>query len=156
MKKTIFIAVILFFNCLISLGQTNKLPIPTKSFIEKTKYQDDPGEEYFTKYLGKKSEHVLKRFSGSKDICAIEIGFNTGIKLKKNLCSESGIEVEIIFPNYSKSDIVKFVEWFFKSDDYKWNKSKTEYQPKADGEAGCYIEIKELKNKIILSYSCGC
>ncbi len=156
MKKTAFIAIILLFSCLTLSGQTNKLPIPTKSFIEKAKYLDDSEEKYFTKYLGKKSEHILKRFSDSKDVCAKEYEFKTGIKLKRNSCSEASTEAEIIFPNYSKNDVIKFVEWFFKNDYSKWNKSKTKYQPKEDGDAGCYLEIKELKGKIILSYSCGC
>lgn len=156
MKKTAFISIILLFSCLSLSGQINKLPIPAKSFIEKAKYLEDFEEKYFTKYLGKKSEHILKRFSDSKDICAKKYEFKTGIKLKRNSCSEAGIEAEIIFPNYSKNDVIKFVEWFFKNDYSKWNKSKTKYQPKEDGDAGCYLEIKELKGKIILSYSCGC
>jgi hypothetical protein len=156
MKKTALIAIILLFRCLILSGQINKLPIPTKSFIERTIYSGDFEEKYFTKYLGKKSEHILKRFNDSKDVCAKEYQFKTGIKLKKNSCSEAGTEAEIIFPNYSKNDVIKFIEWFFKNDYSKWNKSKTNYQPKEDGDPGCYLEIKELKDKIILSYSCGC
>lgn len=156
MKKTATITIILLFSYLTLSAQTNKLPIPTKSFIEKSKYLDDSEEKYFTQYLGKKSERILKRFSDSKDVCAKEYEFKTGIKLKINSCSEAGAEAEIIFPNYSKKDVIKFVEWFFKNDYSKWNKSKTKYQPKEDGDAGCYLEIKELKGKIILSYSCGC
>lgn len=156
MIKNVFIAILLLFSCLTLFGQTNKLPIPTKSFIEKARYLGDFEEKYFTKYLGKKSQHILKRFNDSNDVCATVYEFKTGIKLKTNSCSEAGNEVEIIFPNYSKNDIIKFVEWFFKNDYSKWNKSKTKYQPKEDGDAGCYLEIKELKSKIILSYSCGC
>ncbi|MGL2965651.1 hypothetical protein [Flavobacterium sp. XGLA_31] len=156
MKKNTTLILILLFSCLTSLSQTNKLPIPTKSFIEKTQNLENFEEEYFTKYLGKKSEKILKRFSDSKDVCAKEFEFKTGIKLKTNSCSEAGIEAEIIFPNYSKNDVIKFVEWFFKNDYSKWNKSKTTYQPIEDGDAGCYLEIKELKGKITLKYSCGC
>lgn len=156
MRETISIIIILLLNCFIVSGQTNKLPIPTKSFIQKVKYEESPEEQYFTKYLGKKSEQILKRFSDSNDVCAKAFEFKTGIKLKTNSCSESGIEAEIIFPNYSKNDVVNFVEWFFKDEYSKWNKYKTKYQPKEDGDAGCYLEIKELKGKIILSYSCGC
>lgn len=156
MKKSAFIATILLFNCLTLLAQTNKLPIPTKSFIQKARLQDNSEEMYFSKYLGKKSEHILTRFSDSKDVCAKKCEFKTGIKLKTDSCSEAGIVAEIIFPNYSKNDVVQFVEWFFKNDYSKWNKSKTKYQPKEDGDAGCYMEIKELKGRIILSYSCGC
>jgi hypothetical protein len=76
--------------------------------------------------------------------------------LKRNSCSESGTEVQIIFPNYSKNEVIKFVEWFFKNDYSQWYKSKTIYQPKEDGDAGCYLEIKEFKDKIILKYFCGC
>ncbi len=156
MKKSAYIALILLFNCLTFLGQTNKLPIPTKAFIEKAKTLEDSEEKYFTKYLGKKSEKVLQRIGKAKVVCAKECEFKTGIKMKTNTCSEVGIEAEIIFPNYSKNDVVKFVEWFFDDGYNKWNKSKTKYQPKEDGEAGCYMEIKETKGKIILSYSCGC
>jgi hypothetical protein len=156
MRQTTSIVIILLFSFLTLSGQTNKLPIPTKSFIEKAKYLEDTEAIYFAKYLGKKSVHVLKRFSDSKSVCAKEYEFNTGIKLKTNSCSESGTEVEIIFPNYSKNDVIRFIEWFFKNDFSQWNKSKTIYQPKIDGDAGCYFEIKEFKSKIILSYSCGC
>lgn len=146
---------IFFFNCSL-IAQTNKLPIPTKSFIEKAKYSDYAIEKYLSKYIGKTSEHILKRFYDSNEVCAKEYEFKTGIKLKTNSCSEAGVEGEIIFRNYSKNEVIKFVEWFFKTGDNVWNKSKTEYQPKEDLVAGCYINIKELKGKIILSYSCGC
>ena len=88
--------------------QTNKLPIPTKSFIQKARDQDNSEEMYFSKYLGKKSEHILKRYSDSKDICSKKCEFKTGIQLKTDICSESGTEAEIIFPKYSKNDVVQF------------------------------------------------
>lgn len=156
MKKTTFISAILLLKCLTFFGQTNKLPIPTKAFIEKAQLVVDNEEHYFTKYLGKKSEHVLKKYTDSNEVCAKEYEFKTGIKFNRNSCSESGTEVQIIFPNYSKNEVIKFVDWFFKNDDGQWNKSKTKYQPKEDGDAGCYLEIKEFKDKIILKYSCGC
>lgn len=156
MKKLIFRSLLFLFSSLSLLGQTNKLPVPTKAFIEKAKYFSDFEEKYFTKYIGKKTEKILKRFTDSKDICASEYEFRTGIKMKSNSCSEAGSQVEIIFPNYSKNEVVKFVEWFFKNDYSEWNKTKTNYQPKEDGDAGCYLEIKELKGKIVLSYYCGC
>ncbi|MBF4517084.1 hypothetical protein IRZ71_12040 [Flavobacterium sp. ANB] len=137
-------------------GQVNKLPVPSKSFVEKVRYEDNFEEKYFSKYLGKKEEHILKRFSDSKEVCAKEYKFKTGIKLKNNSCSEAGLDVEIVFPNYSKSEVIKFVEWFFKTDDNVWNKLKTKYQPKEDEDAGCYLEIKESKGQTVLSYYCGC
>jgi hypothetical protein len=155
MKKSALITVILLFNCLILLGQTNKLPIPTNFFIKKAKKSSDTEAQYFTKYLGKKSEHIIERYD-SKSFCSKEYEFKTGIRYKTNSCNETSIEAEIIFPNYSKIEVVKFVEWFFEDGYNKWNKSKTRYQPKEDGGAGCYFEIKELKGKIILSYSCSC
>lgn len=155
MKKSALINIILLFNCLTFFGQTNKLPIPTNSFIVKAKKSSDMEALYFTKYLGKKSERILERYD-SKSVCAREYEFKTGIRYKTNSCNETSIESEIIFPNYSKNDVVKFVEWFFNDDYNKWNKSKTKYQPKEDGDAGCYLKIKELKGKIILIYSCGC
>lgn len=136
-------------------GQANKLPVPSKSFVEKAKYEDNFEEKYFTKYLGKKSEHILKRFIDSKEVCAKECEFKTGIKLKTNSCSEAGLDAEIVFSNYSKNEVIKFVEWFFKTEDNAWNKSKTIYEPK-ENDAGCYLEIKEIKGKILLTYFCGC
>lgn len=155
MNKLLLITIILSFNCLTCLGQTNKLPIPTNSFITKAIKSDDSEILYFTKYIGKKSERVLERYD-SKSVCAKEFEFKTGIKYKTNSCNESSIEVEIIFPNYSKNDVIKFVEWFFNDGYNQWNKSKTIYQPKEEGDAGCYFEIKELKGKVILTYSCSC
>ena len=108
MKKSALITVILLFNCLTFLGQTNKLPIPTKSFIEKAKKSSDMEALYFTKYLGKKSERIIERYD-SKSVCSKEYEFKTGIRYKTNSCNETSIEAEIIFPNYSKNDVVKFV-----------------------------------------------
>lgn len=156
MRITKYIIIILFSSCFTLFSQTNKLPIPTKSFVEKAKYIEDADDKYFTKYIGKKSERILERFTETKASCAKEYTYKTGIKLKTNSCSEAGIEAEIIFPNYSKNDVVRFVEWLFKNEDNKWNKQNTNYQPKEDGAAGCYFNIKEFKGKIILSYSCGC
>lgn len=156
MKKATIISVFLLTNCWSVLAQANKLPIPSKSFIEKAQYVEDAAEKYLARYLGKKSERALKTFDDSKQVCAREFEFKTGIILKTNSCSESGVEAVIIFPNYSKKEVVQFVDWFFRNDYSKWNKSKTRYQPKEDGEAGCYLEIRETKGKIILNYSCGC
>lgn len=150
---------ILFFILIISafsFSQTNKLPIPSNSFLEKVVHESNADEKYFEKYFGKKSERKLKRYSDSKDICSKIIEFSKGIIYKIDSCSETGDEVEITFPNYSKKDVIQFVEWFFKTEDNIWNKTKTKYQPKEDNVAGCYLEIKELKGKIILSYYCGC
>ncbi len=60
MRQTTSILIILLFAVLTLSSQTNKLPIPTKSFIEKAKYLEDIEAIYFAKYLGKKSVHVLK------------------------------------------------------------------------------------------------
>jgi hypothetical protein len=147
---------VLFFTCFSLIAQTNKLPVPTKSFVDKVKYENDSEEKYFEKYIGKKSERILKRFSDSKEICSKEYEFKTGIKFKRNSCSEAGTDVEIIFSNYSTNEVIKFVDWFFKTEYNVWNKSKTNYQPKEEGDAGCYLEIKEVKGKIVLSYYCGC
>ncbi|MHC0439482.1 hypothetical protein [Flavobacterium sp. 3-210] len=147
---------VLFLSCFKIMGQVNKLPVPSKSFVEKIKYEDNFEEKYFAQYLGKKSEHILERFNDSKGVCAKKYEFKTGIKLKSNLCSEAGLDGEIVFPNYSKSEVIKFVEWFFKTEDNVWNKSKTKYQPKEEGDAGCYLEIKESKGQTVLSYYCGC
>jgi hypothetical protein len=155
MKKSALITILLIFNCSTFFGQTNKLPIPTKSFIEKAQKENDTEALYFTKYLGKKTERIIEKYD-SKNACAKEYEFKTGIIYQTNSCNETSIEAEIIFPNYSKNEVVKFVEWFFKNNYSKWNKSKTIYQPKEDGDAGCYFEIKELKGKVILIYSCSC
>lgn len=155
MNKSLLFSLVLFFSCLIIVGQTNKLPTPTTNFIKKAIKSSDTDELYFTKYIGKKSERVIERYD-SKSVCAKEIEFKTGIKYKTNSCNEMSVEVEIIFPNYSKNEVVKFVEWFYNNGYNKWNKSRTRYQPKVDGDAGCYFEIKEVKGKVILTYSCSC
>lgn len=155
-KKSIKLVLILFLGCFKLMAQTNKLPVPTKSFIEKAKYDDLSDEKYFVKYLGIKSEQILERFSDSKEVCSKVYEFKSGIKLKRNSCSEAGSDVEITFLNYPKSEIIKFVDWFFKTESNVWNKSKTKYQPKEEGDAGCYLEIIESKNKVLLSYYCGC
>lgn len=138
-----------------SLIAQKKLPVPTKVFIEKVKFEDDSEEQYFSEYLGEKSEKVLSKLDDTNEVCEKVCQYETGIILNRS-CSESGSTVVIIFPDYSKDEIIKFVEWFFKTDYNTWDKLKNKYQPKEDGEAGCYLEIQELKNKIILNSYCGC
>jgi len=53
-EKTNLQILTFLFSSLSLLGQTNKLPVPTKAFIEKAKYFSDFEEKYFTKYIGKK------------------------------------------------------------------------------------------------------
>lgn len=155
-KNAVKLFLILFLGCFKLLAQTNKLPVPTKSFIEKVKHYNYSDEKYFAKYLGIKSEHALEKFNDSKEVCSKEYEYKTGIKLKRSVCSESGSSVEIVFSKYPKTEVIKFVDWFFKTEYNTWNKAKTRYQPKEDGEPGCYLEIEESKNKIVLSYYCGC
>ncbi|HLN94569.1 MAG TPA: hypothetical protein VK183_02950 [Flavobacterium sp.] len=124
--------------------------------MDKVKIEEHPEALYFSTYFGKGSEIVLTRLDESKAVCAKIITYKTSIKLKWDSCSEHGTEVEIVFPNYAKTEIQKFVEWFFTSDTNVWDESKTKYQPKEDGDAGCYLEIIEEDNDVMLRYYCGC
>lgn len=156
MKKSyLFLTSVLLFTALSSFGQNKKLPVPTKAFLKESKTTENAEVVYFTKYFGKGTRKVLKRFDESKEVCSSFYTFKNGIKLKDNSCSEAGIQAQIVFPGYDKNEIVKFVEWFFKTPDNGWNKTKTLYEP-IENDAGCYIEIKQLKDRIIVNYSCGC
>ncbi|TGD57859.1 hypothetical protein [Flavobacterium humi] len=154
--KNLYLLFLFTFSLSIStFAQNLKLPIPTKSFLSESKKYDNADVEYFTKYLGKGSRKILKRFDESNEICSSIYTFKNGIVVKNNSCSEAGIETQIIFKGYDKNEVVKFVEWFFKTKDNQWNKSKTKYEP-FENDAGCYFEIKTTKNQIVLHYYCGC
>ncbi|MGK4568581.1 hypothetical protein [Flavobacterium sp. 3HN19-14] len=153
--KNIIILLAFHFS-IICFGQTNKLPVPSKSFLEQIHIKDNADLIYLSKYLGKKSEKTLERFDESKQVCSAEYKFGTGIILTQNFCSESGNNVKIVFPFYPKSEIVKYVEWLFKTNENDWNNDKTRYQPKEDGNPGCYLQIKTFKEKTVLEYYCGC
>lgn len=149
---------LLLFVLLLSLSsyaQSQKLPIPSQTFLAECKKHDDADVRYFTKYFGKGTRRVLKRFDESKEVCSSIYTFQNGIVLKNNSCSEAGIETQIIFKGYDKNEVVKFVEWFFKTKDNQWNKSRTKYEP-IENDAGCYLELKVTKNQVILDYYCGC
>ncbi len=153
MKKVLNILLFLIsFNL---FGQSNKLPIPSNSFLKQMKYLEDPELKYLEKHFGKGKQNILKRDWESKKICASVYTFNNGIIYKSNNCSESGLENEIKFIGYNKNEIVKFVEWFFKTEYKGWNKSKTIYEP-IENDAGCYFEIIETKKIVVLKYNCGC
>ena len=151
----VFCSVIIFFISLNSICQTKKLPIPSKLFLTEVKFKDEGDLRYFEIYFGKPTKKVLKRFQESKEICSVVYSFSNNVIYKSNKCSEAGLENEILFVGYGKDEIIKFVEWFFKTEDNKWNKSKTIYQPKVN-DAGCYLKILEAKNQIVLKYYCGC
>jgi hypothetical protein len=134
-----------------------KLPIPDKNFLKNVWNSDDAEIKYFKKYIGKTSEpKVLKTFSETKESCKTIHNFKNGIIYQKDICSESGADVIIYFPGYCKAELIKYVEWFFKSERNVWNKEKTIYQPKEEGYAGCYIEIKQYKKGYFIEYYCGC
>ena len=155
-KLTLFLFLVFQIE-LVAQENKKKLPVPDKAFLESVKNSENAEIEYFNKYFGKISKpKILKRFTESKDVCKIVYLFKNGIVYTKDECSESGSDVTIIFPNYSKSELTKYVEWFFKSDWNIWNKDKSLYQPKEDGDAGCYIEIKQNKNGYYIKYYCGC
>ena len=162
MNRTFKILILAFFGF---LSQTKlvaqvcpkKLPIPDKTFLKKVLNSDNPEISYFEKYFGKISEpKVLKTFSESQESCKVIYNFKNGITYQEDVCSESGAHVIIVFPSYCKSELDKYVEWFFNTKGNVWNKNKTLYQPKEDGDAGCYIEIKQNKKGFYIEYYCGC
>lgn len=158
--NTNFKIVLIFFILQIKLVAqicAKTLPIPNKTFLESVNHSDDVEIKYLEKYIGKISKpKVLKRYTETKEACATVQVFKNGIIYKKDECSEVGSNVTITFPNYCKAEIIKYIEWFFKSDLNVWNKSKTHYQPKEYGDAGCYIEIKQNKKEFYIEYYCGC
>lgn len=135
----------------------NKLPVPSKLFLESVKSSEDSEIQYFKKYFSESSKpKVIKRYTESREACKIIYTFNNGIIYSKDECSEVGVEVTITFPNYSKEELIKYIEWFFNSEWNVWNKSKSLYQPKEEGDAGCYVQIKQNKIGYYIEYYCGC
>lgn len=136
-----------------------KLPVPTSDFLERTK-EHDMSFTYFTTYFKPISKRkVLKRHKDCEgDDCASswEQYFEDSILYRERDIEEIGSEITIVFPNYDKEEVVKYINWFCRSEDNKWNKDKTSYIPKEEG-AGCYYEIKlnDKKQYYIHNY-CGC
>ena len=136
-----------------------KLPIPTTDFLKQTE-EHDMSFTYFTTYFKPISKRkVLKRYKDcERDDCTSswEQYFEDSILYREVEIEEIGSEITIIFPNYNKEEVVKYIDWFCHSEDNKWNKDKTSYAPKDDG-AGCYYEIKlnDKKQYYIHNY-CGC
>ncbi len=159
MNTTLKILLIFFILQIKLVAQIcpKKLPIPDKIFLESVKNSDDAEVKYFKKYIGEFSKpKILKRHTETKEACETVQIFKNGIVYKKDECSETGSKVTITFPNYCKAELIKYIEWFFKSDWNVWNKNKTLYQPKEDGDAGCYIELKQNKKEFYIEYYCGC
>lgn len=155
-KRFLPIFFALIFGCGFCNAQSRKLPVPSKAFLEKARKSDQGDVSYLKQYVGLVSEKVLKKAPESKEVCARSYEFKNGIKMKYDECSESGADAVITFVGYPKSEIVKFVDWLFSSEQNKWNASQTKYSPKEDGDPGCYLEIKQFKDKIVLDYYCGC
>ncbi len=155
---------ILFFITFCNLLQTKlvaqvcakKLPIPDKTFLNSIKNSDKAEIEYFQKYFdGRSKSKGLKNSTGNNNECKKTYNFKNGIVYKREECSQSEIEVIIFFPGYCKSELVKYVEWFFKTEWNSWNNDKTSYQPTENGDAGCYIEIKQYKKGFYIKYICS-
>jgi hypothetical protein len=160
MKATFNISLIfllVFQLKLIAQTNSNKLPVPSKTFLESVKFSEDSEIKYFKKYIGESSKpKVIKRYTESKEACKIIYSFNSGIIFTKDQCSEVGANVTITFPKYKKEELIKYIEWFFYSEWNAWNKNKSLYEPKEEGEAGCYIQIKQNKKGYFIEYYCGC
>ncbi|NMH27885.1 hypothetical protein [Flavobacterium silvaticum] len=138
--------------------QCKKLPVPDKAFLKSTENSNQVEIDYFTKYIGSASKLKVIRnsYGDTTKPCEMEQRFKNGIVYHET-CSDSGSDVKITFPSYCKEEIVKFVDWFFLNEFSIWNKSKTTYSPIEDGDAGCYLEIKQDKSKhYFLEYYCGC
>ena len=136
---------------------SKKLPFPDKTFLKSVNSSEDAEIKYFKKYIGEISKpKVVKKYIESQKACKMVYSFRNEIQYSKDECSEVGSNVTITFPNYSKDELIKYIEWFFKSESNVWNKNKSLYQPKEDGDAGCYIEIKQNKKGFYIDYYCGC
>ena len=160
MKTAIRIVIITAISVLTttkSIAQvcSKRLPIPDKRFLENTLNSDKLEIEYFQKYFGQISPpNFLKNFSETKS-CKAEYHFKNGITYQQDKCSESEIAVTITFPGYCKSELVKYVEWFLKTQWNVWNEEKTLYRPIENGSAGCYIEIKQNTKDFQIQYICA-
>lgn len=144
----------LFQNELAAQVCSKKLPIPDKTFFKNATNSDRTEIEYFEKYFGRISKPKVLKNSTEKE-CKKIYNFKNGIVYKRDECSETEIEVIIVFPGYCKTELVKYVEWFLKTEWNSWNEEKTRYQPTENGDAGCYIEIKQNKKGFYIKYICG-
>jgi hypothetical protein len=153
--------IFIFFFLTVSLYgfSQKKLPNPDLVFLKENKINDNALYDYFKKYIGTVSgKRNKKYYFNCKDncLCFWEETFKNNIKFKQNTCSESGLEIRIDFLDYSKDEIVKLVNLFYKTEFNQLNKNRTSYTP-IENDAGCYIDIiKVTKRTIRLTISCGC
>ena len=140
----------LFQTKLVAQVCSKKLPVPDKTFLNNIKNSDKAEIEYFEKYFGGRANSTE-----NNNECKKTYNFKNGIVYKREECSKSEIEGFIFFPGYCKSELVKYVEWFFKTEWNSWNNDKTSYQPTENGDAGCYIEIKQYKKGFYIKYICS-
>jgi hypothetical protein len=112
------------------------------------------------------SKNILVQFlvREIKNIISIAktIVYVFGKKLLKIISNSNKILVQSqdlklgLILDYSKDEIVKLVNLFYKTEFNQWNKNRTSYTP-IENDAGCYIDIiKVTKRTIRLTISCGC
>lgn len=153
--------VITGFNNLIAQDSLKfTLPIPSKSEMSKfNQSTNEIGYDYLKNYFkleGKRVDISKSGMPGNKFICDWKQKFSNGIYYHFNNCGEGGMIITISFPKcINESEIYDLVNILYKRPDYKWNKSKTKYEP-VEGLAGCYYKIFKTNQYIVLSYYCGC
>ena len=66
------------------------------------------------------------------------------------------LENTLEFKDYSFKEVKRVLSiLFIDNDDFKWYNAYR-YEPKEESGAACFLEIKEDKNNILVSYGCGC
>ncbi|MDG1477524.1 MAG: hypothetical protein P8Q14_10290 [Vicingaceae bacterium] len=66
------------------------------------------------------------------------------------------LENTLKFNGYSFKEVKRVLSVLFTDNEYfKWY-DKYRYEPKEESGAGCFLEMKEDKNSILVSYGCGC
>ncbi|MGC4039409.1 MAG: hypothetical protein QM710_01050 [Flavobacterium sp.] len=125
----------------------SKLPKPDAIFLNKVQKKELRIYEYLQKYVGTVSGKKKQKTNG-KSLCYWEEAFNHNIYFRNDSCSESNKMISLTFIGYSKDDVVKLAETFYKTFDNDWNEDQTAYSP-TDKGAGYYIRIIELSTKTI-------
>jgi hypothetical protein len=152
---------------LISYSQKFELKQPDVKKIEAAVKGSDHMEDEVLIYLKQNYKALSKPTSVKRDmefdgqpICSFMQKFEGGIEYFIDSCGEGkGTSVLLTLPKTDTAKLKKWIEKMYSINstrmDNVWDKSGLIYQPEDEG-AGCYYEIKQLKDKTVLDIYCGC
>lgn len=159
--KNLLLGIIFLITNSVGFSQEIKLAKPDTAYLriqsQINNYTKSLGLLYLEKYYNNNSQKRSVHYYewDKKDTCAFKQNFAIGIYYSRWQCKEAGgVSETITFPKMDIIEIRKIINYLFFDSNNKWI-TPLKYEPKDNG-AGCYYEIIESKNRIVLKSYCGC